>query len=210
MIRYSKEYEEFWEKAFSSNARMWGEKATDNAYQVLEILKQHQVQNMLIPGFGYGRNAQVFHEAGIEVSGIEISETAIARARKHFKNDTTIHHGSVEQMPFDEKKYQAIYSYSLIHLLSKAERRRFIAMCHEQLEPGGIMVTVGLSTEDIRFGQGEYLGENTFRSHHGLKLFFYDQEAVQAEFADYGIIEQKIIHEPLIEPQEKHWMIFSR
>ena len=53
---------EFWEKVFRSNEKMWGENPTDNAYTVLKILKQRKVKNLLIPGFGYGRNAKVFHE----------------------------------------------------------------------------------------------------------------------------------------------------
>ncbi len=56
---------------------------------------------MLIPGFGYGRNAQAFTDKGIDVTGIEISETAINLARKHFGNRLKIYHGDVSEMPFD-------------------------------------------------------------------------------------------------------------
>ena len=107
---------EFWEKAFSSNEKMWGNNAVDNAYTVLEMLKQEKAKDILIPGFGYGRNAKVFHDAGIKVSGIEISETAILKAGMQFDNETIIHHGSVNNMPYDDVSYDAIYSYSLIHL----------------------------------------------------------------------------------------------
>lgn len=66
-----------------------------------------------MPGFGYGRNAKMFYDKGIKVTGIEISETAIARARKHFGNDTTIYHGSVSDMPFSETLYQGIYCFTV-------------------------------------------------------------------------------------------------
>lgn len=48
------------------------------------------VKNILIPGIGYGRNAQVFRENGMSVTGIEISQTAIDLAKKHFGDDLTI------------------------------------------------------------------------------------------------------------------------
>ena len=104
---------EFWETAFKNNAKMWGENPTNNALDVLELFQQHGIKQMLVPGFGYGRNAKVFYDKGFDVTGIEISETAIARARKHFGNDTTIYHGSVSDMPFSETLYQGIYCFTV-------------------------------------------------------------------------------------------------
>jgi hypothetical protein len=39
---------------------------------------------------GYGRNAQIFKDKGISVTGIEISKTAIEMARKHYGTDMII------------------------------------------------------------------------------------------------------------------------
>ena len=152
---------EFWELAFSNNDKMWGESPTDNAGNVLNLLHRKKIKSILIPGFGYGRNAKVFYENGINVSGIEISKTAIKRARKYFKSDVTIHHGSVADMPFDNNKFEAIYCYSLIHLLGKAERKQLIKNCYAQLSSRGIMIFVALSTRDKRFGIGEKIEQNT-------------------------------------------------
>lgn len=58
---------------------------------------------MLIPGIGYGRNAQIFRDNGMKVTGIEISGTAIEMAKKHYGSDMTIYHGSVTDMPFDDQ-----------------------------------------------------------------------------------------------------------
>ena len=40
------------------------------------ILNRDKVKDILIPGVGYGRNAKVFIDNGINVTGIEISKTA--------------------------------------------------------------------------------------------------------------------------------------
>ncbi|MGB5244364.1 MAG: class I SAM-dependent methyltransferase [Lutimonas sp.] len=198
---------EFWESVYKSNERMWGEKATDNAYTVLEILQKRHIKNVLIPGFGYGRNAKVFYDKGFDVTGIEISKTAIERARKYFGNEVTIHHGSVTAMPFDKQQYQSIYCYSLIHLLNKAERKKLIHDCYSQLMPKGMMVFVALSMNDKRFGLGEEVRKNTFRSPNGLNLYFYNEASVKKEFGKYHIIALKEINEPEKDPNEKHWMI---
>lgn len=201
---------EFWETAFKSNTRMWGEHPTDNAGTVLKLFQKHHINSVLIPGFGYGRNAKVFYDNGFEVTGIEISKTAIERARKYFGSDVTIHQGAVANMPFDEKKYPSIYCYSLIHLLSTAGRKKLIADCYEHLKPKGIMVFVALSIKDKRFGVGQELEKNTFHSPNGLNLYFYDEASVNEEFGKYNMMEAKEINEPLESPNEKHWMIVCK
>tara|TARA_R110000796_G_scaffold35017_4_gene90270 strand:- start:6783 stop:6974 length:192 start_codon:yes stop_codon:yes gene_type:complete len=61
---------EFWESAFKSNNKMWGENPTDNSINVLELFQKNKIKSVLIPGFGYGRNAKVFYDQGFNVSGI--------------------------------------------------------------------------------------------------------------------------------------------
>lgn len=198
---------EFWESVYKNNGRMWGENPTDNARTVLKILQKHNIRNVLIPGFGYGRNAKVFYDEGIDVSGIEISKTAIGRAQKYFGNDVTIHLGSVTDMPFDDTQYQSIYCYSLIHLLNKADRKKLIHDCYSQLKDNGLMIFVALSINDERFGLGEELEKNTFHSPQGLNLYFYDEASIKDEFGNYNILEAEEINEPIENPNEKHWMI---
>ena len=168
---------EFWESAFKSNERMWGENPSDNARTVLGIMQKHNIKSILIPGFGYGRNAKVFYDKGFEVTGIEISKTAIERARKYFGSDVRIHHGSVTDMPIDD--------------------------CYTQLEHKGIVVFVALSINDKRFGIGEKLEKNTYRSPHGLNLYFYDEAAILEEFGNYNIVKAEEIDEPKELPTTK-------
>ena len=201
---------EFWETAFSTNPTMWGETPAENARTVLDLFQKHGIKTMLVPGFGYGRNAKVFHGQGIAVTGIEISETAIARARKYFGSEVVIHHGSVTDMPFDNALYDGIYSYSLIHLLNKTDRRKLIDACYQQLKSGGLMIFVALSVNDKRYGAGEEIAPNTFLSPHGLQLYFYDKAAIDDEFGNYGILVAKEINEPAANPNERFWMVVCR
>ncbi len=201
---------EFWETAFSTNRTMWGDTPVDNARTVLHLFQEHGIQTMLVPGFGYGRNAKVFYEQGISVTGIEISETAIARAREHFDNSIVLHHGSVADMPFDNARFDGVYCYSLLHLLSPPDRSKLIDACYQQLKPGGLMVFVALSVNDNRYGAGEEIAPNTFLSPHGLPLYFYNEAAIDGEFGNYGILEAKEINEPKENPNERMWMVVCR
>ena len=114
---------EFWESSFNQKKEMWGFEPSVCAVLAKDFCVEKSVKNVLIPGIGYGRNAQVFREAGMEVTGIEISKTAIELARKHYGDDMVIHNGSVTAMPFDDRKYDGIFCHALIHLLDSDERQ---------------------------------------------------------------------------------------
>lgn len=60
------------------------------------------------------------------VTGIEISQTANCLGQKHFANILKIYHGSVTEMPFDNKLYDGIFCYGLIYLLNENERAKLI------------------------------------------------------------------------------------
>ncbi|PPK87370.1 methyltransferase family protein [Neolewinella xylanilytica] len=202
---------EFWEASFRDKQEMWGQAPADAARQAADFFQQQGLGHVLIPGFGYGRNARPFTAAGMRVTGIEIAATAIELARRHLPPEVVIHHGSVGDMPFDEALYDGIFCYALIHLLDPAGRRKLIEDCYRHLAPGGYMIFVALSTENATYGEGEAIGDNSFVSRHGVSLFFYDDRAVESEFGDYGLIEAEEVTEPTRaegeQPVQKFWRI---
>ncbi|MGE5943694.1 MAG: hypothetical protein ACM31G_05070 [Flavobacteriales bacterium] len=49
---------EFWEEAFKEKKEMWGLEPAKSAILTKDFFVAHQIKNVLIPGIGYGRNAQ--------------------------------------------------------------------------------------------------------------------------------------------------------
>jgi SAM-dependent methyltransferase len=186
---------EFWEESFINKQEMWGWEAAKSAEIVKNLFVENFVKNVLIPGFGYGRNAGIFMENGMTVTGIEISKTAIDLAHKHFENDITIHHGSVNDMPFDDKVYDGIFCYGLIHLLDEKERAKLIKDCYNQLSPNGLMVFTAITQDAQTYGQGTEISKNRFEMFGGVKLYFYNKEAVRQEFNKAGLYEIEDITE---------------
>ncbi|HUH27851.1 class I SAM-dependent methyltransferase [Gelidibacter sp.] len=180
---------EFWEEAFKKNQEMWGFEPAISTILVKDFFLAHKVKNVLIPGIGYGRNAQLFRDNGMTVTGIEISKTAIDLAHKHFGTDLYIHHGSVTEMPFDKQLYDGIYCYALIHLLNKKEREKLIRDCFSQLSENGFMVFTTVSKEAPLYGQGTCIDQDRFELFGGVKMFFYDKDSIKEEFGNAGIFE---------------------
>jgi SAM-dependent methyltransferase len=187
---------EYWESRFRNEGAMWKFEPSDSAIYALGRFKNGQIREILIPGFGYGRNAKLFIDNGLIVTGIEISRSAIELARTNGIS-CIIHHGSVTSMPFDNKQYEGIFCYALLHLLSKTERKFFLKSCFSQLIPGGIMIFALASKQTGLFGCGKYIAKDRYEIAKGLRVYFYDSDSVIKEFLEFGIFEHKDIEEPV-------------
>ena len=194
-MQHESEKPEFWEKAFVEKQEMWGFEPSHSAVLAKDFFVAHSVRNVLIPGFGYGRNAQIFKDNGIAVAGIEISKTAIELARKHFGEGMMIYHGSVTEMPFDNNHYDGIFCYALIHLLDDHERAKLIRDCYDQLTENGYMIFTVISKQAPTYGQGKYISKDRYEIFDGVKMFFYDRESITAEFNAAGLFEITEIRE---------------
>jgi len=101
---------EFWESSFLEKQTMWGFEPSDSAILTKDFFLEMKVKDILIPGIGYGRNAKIFYDNGI-------NKTAIDLARQN-RLDIRIYHGSVTDMPFDSQKREAADTHRLGSFLS--------------------------------------------------------------------------------------------
>jgi 2-polyprenyl-3-methyl-5-hydroxy-6-metoxy-1,4-benzoquinol methylase len=186
---------DFWEHNFKEKQTMWGFEPAESAIIVKDFFVKEKAKEILIPGIGYGRNARIFLENGMNVTGIEISETAIHLARTQNKLEIPIYYGSVAEMPFDSKLYDGIFSYALIHLLNHRERKKFIKDCYSQLKSGGYMFFSTIAKKDSLYAKGKPVSKDRFEVMKGAKLFFYDAESINKEFEKYGLVDFSEIDE---------------
>jgi hypothetical protein len=132
----------------------------------------------------------------MSVTGIEISATAIELARSRLGLSIPIFHGSVVDMPFEERTYDGIFCSGLLYVLDDRGRRKFIRDCYGHLVVGGTMVFTLISKKAPMYGQGPKLGEDTYERAPGLPMFFYDSDSVNREFAPYGLVDIVETDEP--------------
>ena len=199
----------YWESRFKNEGTLWKFEPSDSAVIALDLFMANGINNILIPGFGYGRNAKLFYKNGFLITGIEISKSAIDLAKSNGL-DCKVHHGSVTSMPFDETVYDGIYCYALIHLLNQSERKKFLSSCYNQLKTGGIMIFVVASKQMSMYGSGKLISQDRYEISKGLKVYFYDHESVVKEFSEFGLVECNNIAEPVkfMDGQEPMKLIF--
>jgi len=202
---------EFWENAFQEKRMMWGEQPTSLTVEASEVFQQLDFRKILIPGFGYGRNAKVFYDEGFEITGIEISSTAIKLARELFDQEIRIFHGSVDDMPFDSVIYDGIFCHALIHLLDSDQRKKLMRDCFSQLRNGGMMIFTAITKDASTYGVGEKLGTDWYRTKDDVNLYFYDEDSIKEEFGEFGLIEATKNDEIAnSKPSTKFWKIVCK
>lgn len=189
--------EEIWEASYREIQTSWGFEPSDSAVLARDIFLACGAREILIPGIGYGRNAKIFCTSGFHVTGIEISGTAIELAKSKNGLDIQIHHGSVMAMPFDNRMYDGIFCYALVHLLNARERKKFIGDCFRQIKPGGYMIFTVVSKKMAMHASGKQISKDRFEIKKGLTVFFYDEHSVKKEFGKYGLLEYEEMDEPV-------------
>lgn len=191
----NKESPEIWETSFAEYQAIWGFEPARSAVIIKDFFLEKSIKTILIPGIGYGRNAQIFLENGMRVTGIEISKTAIELAREYHGSNTTIYHGSVTDMPFDTQLYEGIFCHALIHLLDSKERKKLIQDCYNQLANNGYMIFTVISKDAKTFGTGKPISKDRYEVFEGIKMFFYDKTSIQKEFGAVGLVDVTEVQE---------------
>jgi SAM-dependent methyltransferase len=185
----------FLEERFCTESRIWGDAPSRSVPLAINLFKKAGVHQVLIPGSGYGRNADAFARAGFEVTGIEISPTALSLAPRDSLN-VRYHCGSVFDMPFENSMYDGIYCFNVLHLFLKHDRILFLQRCREQLNDHGIMFFVVFSDREPSFGKGRTVEENTFESRPGRDVHYYSKEDLVSEFPGMEILSTGMIEDP--------------
>jgi SAM-dependent methyltransferase len=211
MLSTDDQISRFWDSKFSESGSLWGDLPSDSAIYALKIFREEGLLKLLVPGAGYGRNASFFEKNGFNVTGIELSGSAIQLARK-LGVTYLIHCGSVLHMPFDAEVYDGIFCYALLHLFNKTDRNRFIQKCRDQLRPGGQLFFTVVSRDSYLFGQGTRLDPDTFEIFPGIQVYFYDLPGLISDFSSMELLESGTIDEPIkyMEGQEPLKCLYIR
>jgi SAM-dependent methyltransferase len=187
--------QEYWESRFNAEGKIWGESPSQSAQDALRLFTAHHVQSILVPGSGYGRNTRLFSAAGLDITGVEISETAFEMARQ-FDPRSIFYHGTVLDMSFDNKKYDAVYCFNVLHLFLKRERELFLVQCHGKLKPRGVAYFTVFSDQEDTFGQGKETEPNTFESKPGRPAHYFSEEDLRQHFRNWKLLETGIVRDP--------------
>jgi SAM-dependent methyltransferase len=185
----------YWEERFSKEGKIWGESPSKSAYEAIKYFHKYDINSVLVPGSGYGRNTKLFSSAGFKVTGVEISKTAFNLA-KQFDYQSQFYNGTVLNMSFVPGQYDAIYCFNVLHLFHQHEREQLIQECASKLKQYGIAYFIVFSNEETSFGQGKETEPDTFESKPGRPAHYFTEDDLRKHFHDFEIIKIGTIHDP--------------
>ena len=195
MKNYNETFQEYWNKRYGTEGKIWGEKPSISANHALEIFRKANAKSVLVPGSGYGRHTRFFSQAGFKVTGVDFSPVAVNIARQ-FDTLSEFYNGSVLDLPLENKIFDAIYGFNVLHLFNHIERALFLQGCERSLHKDGLMFFTVFSEQEVEFGKSFELEKNTFESRPGRPVHYFTEDDLRQHFTNYIIREMGIVEEP--------------
>jgi SAM-dependent methyltransferase len=188
----------YWDTRYLAEGKIWGDEPSLTARRALEIFQKNNVNKLLVPGSGYGRNTRLFSATGMQVTGVEISFEA-CRLAMDFDPATRVFNISALDMSTLRGRYDGLYSFNVLHLFREADRKRFIKECVKNVKPNAPMFFTVFSEQEETFGRGAEVEKNTFESKPGRPVHYFTEPDLKYQLRGMDIIETG-----LMEDQENH------
>lgn len=185
--------EMYWSERYKNEGRIWGRTPSSTAIYAEKIFKSRRAGSILVPGAGYGRNAEFFSQKGYTVTGVEISAEALRLTPEVTSVQYLI--GSVIEEPLGLFRYDAVYCFNVLHLFFAEERRTFLKKCFDTLHDGGVAFFTVFSEQESQYGKGIRLEENTYESKPGRPVHFFTESDLVKSFRDFEIVETGIMND---------------
>ncbi len=184
----------YWNARFSGEFQIWGVQPSQTCEIAEGLFKLHDVQKLLVPGSGYGRNSKFFSSLGYQVLGIEVSDVAFDQARVFDQNSQFIN-ASILDVELEENNFDAIYCFNMLHLFLQNHRKDIVDKFHSWLKLGGVVFSVVFSEKEQSFGKGVVVEDNTYESKPGRPTHYFTEEDLKDHFKRFKILDSGLVQE---------------
>ena len=173
----------FWDARYARGL-VYGTEATSVARRLVEVFRAHGVRTILEAGCGSGRDAFLYAREGFEVTGTEISENALRRARSRAQAEglrLTWLRDDLAETTLSAGSFDAAVAIHLIHLHTEAVRQTLVNQLWRLTRDGGLIAMANYSTNEDGYATWEpTLEPNTRRNPRGKLIHFFDETELRA------------------------------
>ncbi len=164
---------------------LWNIESPPKALVALVESGQVQPCKTIDLGCGAGNYAVYLASVGFDVTGVDISPSAIALAEANAKKNGVICRfmaadilGGLAEIT---ESFAFAYDWALLHHVFPENRKRYVETVHRLLAPGGKYLSVCFSEKDAGFG-----GTGQFRTTSiGTTLYFSSEDELRVLFNPY-------------------------
>ncbi len=184
---------DYWDGRFQAEGEIWGRAPSATVEIAVRELRAARARTVLVPGCGYGRNAEALSSAGFTVTGVEISSRALA-LRPPASSVTYIQGSVLDSIPGGV--FDAVYCFNVLHLFREPDRARFLSVCAQALIPGGTAFFVVFSDQEASMGKGALVEPMTWESKPGRPVHYFGDADLRAHFSAWSIASDGLIDDP--------------
>ena len=179
----------------------WGEESQkqywqepdDEIIRLSNSLDRREVRDVLDLGCGIGRHAVLFAESGFNVTAVDDSQKAldILREKAAEKQVTiTCIEDSYTEEKFLEKSFDLVIAYNVLYHGYREDFGKSVQLVYRYLRPGGLFFFTCPTRQDDKYGDGDKVAENTYRSmnsvHPGDIHYFADEDDIAYILRDFS------------------------
>lgn len=177
-------------------------------------------------GCGSGNNLTFLAELGLDAVGIDISATAVERARRLGRERQLrfeVTQGSITELPFEDRSFDLIVDRKSITVLPPRQGMDAIREVGRVLRPGGAFLFTPMSDQDSRFvagpdHEGFVAGDEAFEQRSGFAFRgygFWNLGLIRKAFAVGWQLEsvQHSVHTSMLESERSQvceWRVIAK
>ncbi len=168
---------ESWDRFYESNRRPWRGISSRDAYPFVESGRILEV------GCGNGKTAAALAAAGYRVVGTDFSQTAIDTCTSNIKGDTSFVCCDACSLPFDDETFDGTVMFHVLEHLSQDEMAAAVSEAMRVTKKGSHILVRVFSSDDLRSGKGESVGDSTFVRGNGIVYHYFTEGEVLGLFS---------------------------
>ncbi len=180
---------EAWERRYVGDAYVFGEQP--NGGLMRQAGHWQAGQRAVCVADGEGRNGVALARQGLQVDSFDPSPSALAKARRLAEHQGValhLHCAGWEDFSWPDAGYDLVVAI-FIQFARPIERERLFARLRQALRPGGRLLLLGYSLQQLRYGTGGPAAPEQL----------YTEELLREAFADLELLELKAFEEELSE-----------
>ncbi len=149
-------------------------------------------------GCGIGKHARSLLEAGLTVTAIDISGSALAILKRNPGRETNIRLviGDYGEDVFTVGSFDLVLSRNVPYHGTREKFARATQLVHKWLRPGGLFFFTCPTRRDAKFGNGEEIAPYTYRPfnsiHPGDIHYFADESDITDFLAGFTLLSQAV------------------
>jgi len=173
----------YWNTYYNENPPV--NNPSDFAKSILPYLQQGK--HLVDLGCGNGRDTLFFTEKGINVLGVDRSQTAIGALRNMTgvqMNVEFLCDDFIDNPLIYSRKYDYFYSRFTIHTITENEQHILLSNVYNSLHKMGLFFIEVRGIHDEIYGKGEPAGRNAYIYNNHFRRFIVNDELIEALIND--------------------------